>query len=93
MLIMSETTENTQSVHKIPLIQARSMARLSQRKLAKAAGLSETSYIDIEKGRVRPRYVNAYAIVESLNDALTARGKEGNLTIDSIEWKPLGEAE
>lgn len=91
---MSETTQETfeQQKPKVPLKVLRSKVKLTQKELASRAGIAQNSYIDIEKNRVRPRFMNAYAIVEVINKELEVLGK-GNeqVTTSDVSWSILGE--
>lgn len=72
------------------LIMERIRLHLTQAALAQSAGLTESAYIQIEKGRVRPRLVNAQRIIDALNEAREAKGETEKLDLYSLAWSPQG---
>lgn len=70
-----EKVEGATMPDKLSLRQIRASLGLTQKQLAEGASLSVTALIEIEKGRVTPRLLTAYALVNALNDELRKKGK------------------
>lgn len=79
------------STQKIGLKALRASLGLTQKQLAEKAGVSEPTIIDIERKRVSPRAITAYAILAALNEVLKEKGRE-QITIGTLDWKLQGES-
>jgi DNA-binding XRE family transcriptional regulator len=75
-------------MEKLSLRHVRASLRLSQVELAELARVSQQTVTDIERKKVKPRLVTAYAIVGALNIKLKEVGRE-EVTVESFDWEPL----
>lgn len=66
------------------LSHIRASLGLSQQLLAELAGLSKSTVVDAEKGRLI-QLLTAYALLNALNKVREERGQP-ELTIDSVDW-------
>lgn len=73
-----------------PLAMERARLYLSQKEMARKSGLTESAYIQIEKGRVKPRLVNAQRIIDAINEERLKRSETNFLTVYSLDWEPQG---
>jgi predicted transcriptional regulator len=74
---------------KIKASDARAALGLSQRDLARLAGVATQVIVNAEKGR-SIRRISAHAILQALNECRAMRS-ESPLRIDELDWKIQGE--
>jgi DNA-binding XRE family transcriptional regulator len=72
------------SLSRTRLVDARAQLRISQKRLAQAAGVAETTVIGAERGLLIRR-ISAHAILDALNAERIDRGMSP-LGIHDLDW-------